>query len=217
MFRLDDCENHIPHSGQSHGKSFLAEPLRLFLVLEDDLIDDDDDEDDEEDRGDTLNAREAIANELFDDDDGFGNADQQQLNRAQNRGIREPSDDQFAPIDSEHSESDEDNFIVDDNDQPIVAKQRSKRGVGYNDQALQQAQDIFGVDFDFDVFDDNAEFDEEEKKMRESLQIFFSSITDLFELCLIKCRTSSASVRHENTYKNHRTKHCYTLMVTVNH
>ncbi|KAH9493338.1 Transcription elongation factor SPT6 [Dermatophagoides farinae] len=122
----------------------------------------DDDEDDEEDRGDTLNAREAIANELFDDDDGFGNADQQQLNRAQNRGIREPSDDQFAPIDSEHSESDEDNFIVDDNDQPIVAKQRSKRGVGYNDQALQQAQDIFGVDFDFDVFDDNAEFDEEE-------------------------------------------------------
>ncbi|KAH9510876.1 hypothetical protein DERF_009377 [Dermatophagoides farinae] len=45
---LDDCENHIPHSGQSHGKSFLAEPLRLFLVLEDDLIDDDDDEDDVE-------------------------------------------------------------------------------------------------------------------------------------------------------------------------
>nr|XP_046913640.1 uncharacterized protein LOC124494506 [Dermatophagoides farinae] len=63
----------------------------------------------------------------------------------------------------------------------------------------------------------DADFDEEEKKMRESLQIFFSSITDLFELCLIKCRTSSASVRHENTYKNHRTKHCYTLMVTVDH
>lgn len=63
----------------------------------------------------------------------------------------------------------------------------------------------------------DADFYEEEKKMRESLQIFFSSITDLFELCLIKCRTSSASVQHENTYKNHRTKHCYTLMVTVDH
>lgn len=50
---------------------------------------------------------------------------------------------------------------------------------------------------------------EEEKKTRESLQIFLSSISDSFELCLIKCRTSSSSVRHENTYKNPRTKHCF--------
>nr|XP_027201261.1 transcription elongation factor SPT6-like [Dermatophagoides pteronyssinus] len=136
-------------------------------------LEDDDDDEDDENPANTLNERDAIANELFDDDDGFGSNNnnnlnndqqqQQQLNRQQNR-IREQIDDQYGQIDSEHSDEsdDEDNFIVDDNDQPIITQKRSKRHDGFNNQALQQAQDIFGVDFDFDVFDDNVEFDEEE-------------------------------------------------------
>ncbi|KAK1133688.1 hypothetical protein K0M31_011480 [Melipona bicolor] len=34
---------------------------------------------------------------------------------------------------------------------------------------------------------------------------------DRFQVCLAACRTSSASVRHENTYKDPHSKHCYTL------
>ncbi|XP_043272818.1 SREBP regulating gene protein isoform X2 [Venturia canescens] len=32
---------------------------------------------------------------------------------------------------------------------------------------------------------------------------------DRFQICLATCRTSSASVRHENTYKDPDSKHCY--------
>ncbi|KPM09770.1 transcription elongation factor SPT6-like protein [Sarcoptes scabiei] len=113
----------------------------------------DDDEDDEDGGRNALNEREAIANELFDDDDGY----------AQNTTAhREPSIDRFGEIDSEHSESDEDNFIVDDNDQPIASKPKFKRGDRFTDRALQQAQDIFGVDFDYDVLEDNEDFEDEE-------------------------------------------------------
>lgn len=34
---------------------------------------------------------------------------------------------------------------------------------------------------------------------------------DRFQICLAACRTSSASVRHENTYKDPHSKHCYTV------
>lgn len=43
----------------------------------------------------------------------------------------------------------------------------------------------------------------------ENLKIFLSSISDSFELCLLKCRTSSVSVLHENTYKNSNLKYCF--------
>uniref|UniRef100_A0A8D8Q302 SREBP regulating gene protein n=1 Tax=Cacopsylla melanoneura TaxID=428564 RepID=A0A8D8Q302_9HEMI len=39
--------------------------------------------------------------------------------------------------------------------------------------------------------------------------ILFASVTDPWELCLSTCRTSSASVRHENTYINSAAKFCY--------
>jgi hypothetical protein len=35
------------------------------------------------------------------------------------------------------------------------------------------------------------------------------SVTDHFELCLAKCRTSSSSVQHENIYINPGNKHCF--------
>ncbi|CAL7947453.1 unnamed protein product [Xylocopa violacea] len=40
---------------------------------------------------------------------------------------------------------------------------------------------------------------------------------DRFQVCLAACRTSSASVRHENTYKDPHSKHCYTLQPPYTH
>eukprot|EP00118_Oscarella_pearsei_P010594 m.65954 g.65954 ORF g.65954 m.65954 type:complete len:197 (+) comp35349_c0_seq4:162-752(+) len=36
-----------------------------------------------------------------------------------------------------------------------------------------------------------------------------SSVRDQFELCLAKCRTSSLSVQHENSYRDPQAKYCY--------
>uniref|UniRef100_A0AC11E7M6 SREBF pathway regulator in golgi 1 n=3 Tax=Laurasiatheria TaxID=314145 RepID=A0AC11E7M6_SHEEP len=35
------------------------------------------------------------------------------------------------------------------------------------------------------------------------------AVEDHFELCLAKCRTSSQSVQHENTYRDPIAKYCY--------
>ncbi|XP_023684709.1 SREBP regulating gene protein isoform X2 [Paramormyrops kingsleyae] len=43
----------------------------------------------------------------------------------------------------------------------------------------------------------------------ESFQNLFTAVEDHFELCLAKCRTSSQSVQHENTYRNPQAKFCY--------
>lgn len=42
-----------------------------------------------------------------------------------------------------------------------------------------------------------------------SFHNLFSSVTNLFQFCLAKCRTSSLSVVHENSYRNSVAKHCY--------
>lgn len=47
------------------------------------------------------------------------------------------------------------------------------------------------------------------RKALESYNPIYSSVTDHFELCLTKCRTSSMSVQHENSYKDPKYKHCY--------
>ncbi|KAH8235816.1 hypothetical protein KR032_008151 [Drosophila birchii] len=39
----------------------------------------------------------------------------------------------------------------------------------------------------------------------------FASVTDHFELCLVKCRTNSHSVAHENKYRDPAAKYCYGL------
>ena len=46
-------------------------------------------------------------------------------------------------------------------------------------------------------------------KAAGSLNLLLASVTDHFELCLTKCRTSSQSVKNENSYRNSRAKHCY--------
>ncbi|XP_011137982.1 UPF0454 protein C12orf49 homolog [Harpegnathos saltator] len=40
---------------------------------------------------------------------------------------------------------------------------------------------------------------------------------DRFQICLAACRTSSASVRHENTYKDPFAKHCYAMQPSNSH
>jgi len=42
-----------------------------------------------------------------------------------------------------------------------------------------------------------------------SLERLFGSIENQFQLCLTKCRTSSLSVQHENTYRDPKFKYCY--------
>ncbi|XP_033209741.1 UPF0454 protein C12orf49 homolog [Belonocnema kinseyi] len=55
----------------------------------------------------------------------------------------------------------------------------------------------------------------EEKKNGKNFDMLKARLRglDRFQYCLAACRTSSASVRHENTYKNPHSKHCYTLHV----
>ncbi|XP_075424238.1 SREBP regulating gene protein isoform X2 [Ascaphus truei] len=42
-----------------------------------------------------------------------------------------------------------------------------------------------------------------------AFQNLFLAVEDHFELCLAKCRTSSQSVQHENSYRNPIAKYCY--------
>ncbi|KAL1467034.1 hypothetical protein MTO96_005897 [Rhipicephalus appendiculatus] len=46
-------------------------------------------------------------------------------------------------------------------------------------------------------------------KASDTFKMLVASITDHFELCLTKCRTSSDSVHHENSYRDPKAKHCY--------
>ncbi|KAL1140834.1 hypothetical protein AAG570_000762 [Ranatra chinensis] len=49
-----------------------------------------------------------------------------------------------------------------------------------------------------------------------AFHVVFASVSDHYELCLAKCRTSSLSVHHENSYRDPSAKHCFTdNMATV--
>ena len=39
--------------------------------------------------------------------------------------------------------------------------------------------------------------------------VLYASLTDHFEFCLARCRTSSQSVQHENSYRDPKNKHCF--------
>ncbi|KAK7475021.1 hypothetical protein BaRGS_00033702 [Batillaria attramentaria] len=43
----------------------------------------------------------------------------------------------------------------------------------------------------------------------DTFNVFISEVKDHFELCLAKCRTSSQSVQHENSYRHPKVKYCY--------
>ncbi|KAI4497653.1 hypothetical protein M0802_007193 [Mischocyttarus mexicanus] len=54
------------------------------------------------------------------------------------------------------------------------------------------------------------------KKEEETVKVLLRNM-DRFQICLAACRTSSASVRHENTYKDPHSKHCYTVQPSYNY
>ncbi|KAG9508769.1 Transcription elongation factor SPT6, partial [Fragariocoptes setiger] len=117
------------------------------------------DEDADEDADDD---RQAIASELFGDADGQDADDGEE---AAHRSSR-VDDEIEINSDEDESESDEDDFIVDDNDQPISKPRKKKSGSKHTDAAMQQAQEIFGVDFDFndlDADDEGDAYDEEDE------------------------------------------------------
>uniref|UniRef100_A0A668VNX6 Transcription elongation factor spt6 n=1 Tax=Oreochromis aureus TaxID=47969 RepID=A0A668VNX6_OREAU len=112
----------------------------------------DDDEDDDE--------KDLIADEIF-YPDGEGELEE---GEAVDEPLQQPDDDE----EGEDEESDIDDFIVDDDGQPIT-KKRGKKFSGYTDAALQEAQEIFGGDFDFADFDADAydQGEEEEEDQDE--------------------------------------------------
>ncbi|XP_069617326.1 transcription elongation factor SPT6 [Ranitomeya imitator] len=110
-----------------------------------------DDEDDEEDAGKEEHEKEAIAEEIFqdgEDEDRHDSGDQPVIAAEEEE-------------EEEDEESDIDDFIVDDDGQPLKKPKWRKKLPGYADAALQEAQEIFGVDFDYEEFEKYNEDDEE--------------------------------------------------------
>ena len=81
--------------------------------------------------------------------------------------------DQDDDDEEDEDEGDEniDDFIVDEYGRPISESQR-KRVIVHTDSALQEAQEIFGVDFDFEEFEKYDEaYDEDEMKRTMNIQM----------------------------------------------
>lgn len=107
--------------------------------------------------------RAAIANELFDDEEG------EQRSKGDRRRRADDDDDRYQGISGSDDSDDEGNFIVDDNDEPIN-RPRKKKGYRYNDEAMQQAQDVFGVEFDFDDLQNYGVEDEYEDEQEDEYE-----------------------------------------------
>ncbi|XP_054274705.1 transcription elongation factor SPT6-like isoform X1 [Macrosteles quadrilineatus] len=124
----------------------------------------DDDSGNEEQEGDEGEDREAIANQLFE-----GGSDHEMEERDDDheseRIHRSEAD---LDMEGEEEESDADDFIVDDDGRPIADKRKKRKPI-FSDAALQEAQDIFGVDFDYDEFDKygDEDYDEEDDEEDE--------------------------------------------------
>ncbi|KAG7484785.1 hypothetical protein MATL_G00054020 [Megalops atlanticus] len=114
-----------------------------------------DDEDEEDEDGREAHEKDLIADEIFTGDGGAEEGE------AVDVPLR-PGDDE----EEDEEESDIDDFIVDDDGQPLRKPKWGKKLPGYTDAALQEAQEIFGGDFDFAEFDteayDHAEEEEED-------------------------------------------------------
>ncbi|NWR80929.1 SPT6H factor, partial [Centropus unirufus] len=111
----------------------------------------DDEDDEEEDYGKEEHEKEAIAEEIFQDGEG------EEGGEVVEAPVAQPEEEE----EEEEDESDIDDFIVDDDGQPLKKPKWRKKLPGYTDAALQEAQEIFGVDFDYDEFEKYNEYDEE--------------------------------------------------------
>ncbi|CAG0900948.1 unnamed protein product [Cyprideis torosa] len=122
-----------------------------------------DESDEEEERG-----RDDIAQELFDEDDGSRPVEREDSRDDSGSGGRGSALRPGSAIPEEEEEESEDeddvgDFIVDDKGRPITEGKKKRTRI-YENQALQDAQDIFGVAFDYDEFEksDYEEEDDEE-------------------------------------------------------
>lgn len=115
-----------------------------------------------------VKEREAIANQLFEGGDDGGEVAAEPAEA--------PGDDTYADIDESESEEDVDDFIVDDEGNPINRHTKKKRRIPgtLQDSALMEAQDIFGLDFDFDEFEkygrDDFSSEEEEEDYEDDTE-----------------------------------------------
>ncbi|XP_022911236.2 transcription elongation factor SPT6 isoform X1 [Onthophagus taurus] len=122
-----------------------------------------DEESDNEEGADNTQDREAIAGELFSDDDRDDGHDDERRSERSHRHVTEPE--HFPEEEEEGEYSDGDDFIVDDDGRPIADKKKRRKPI-FTDAALQEAQETFGVDFDYDDFakyEDEYEDDEDEE------------------------------------------------------
>ncbi|ESO97932.1 hypothetical protein LOTGIDRAFT_103494 [Lottia gigantea] len=120
------------------------------------VMSEDEDSDKEEAEAGT-GGKQAIEDQLFEGIEEEGEDDARSVATA--REATEGND--FGDLDEEE-ESDIDDFIVDDEGRPI-SKGKKKKHIIHSDRALQEAQDIFGVDFDIEEFADyDGESDEED-------------------------------------------------------
>ncbi|KAF8563474.1 hypothetical protein P879_06561 [Paragonimus westermani] len=114
------------------------------------VLDDDEETDDEQSTAkkvayDADHGREAIARQIFEDeDDEDVNASREAPNRTTSFGVTGDEEE-------EEDYDDMGDFIVDDRRGEVPTK--ATRRVVHKDAALQQAQDIFGVDFDLSEFE----------------------------------------------------------------
>ncbi|KAL7027357.1 hypothetical protein ACKWTF_005413 [Chironomus riparius] len=150
-----------------------------------------DEESDNEDRDESLN-REVLADQLF-----VNNSDEEQETQEDDRRSERSRRQEPERYDDEISdESDADDFIVDDYGVSIAEKKRKRKPV-FTDAALQEGQDIFGVDFDYNEFDayeedeyedesaDEDEYEEEDQEKRTKKasrkKVQKKSIFDIYE------------------------------------
>ncbi|GCB62536.1 hypothetical protein scyTo_0000044, partial [Scyliorhinus torazame] len=110
----------------------------------------DDEDEEEEETTKKGHEKEAIADELFPEYEG-----------EEGEQVEAPVVAPEEEEEEEEEESDIDDFIVDDDGQPIKKPKWKRKFPGYTDAALQEAQEIFGVDFDYDEFEKYNEYDEE--------------------------------------------------------
>ncbi|XP_031835725.1 transcription elongation factor SPT6 isoform X1 [Nomia melanderi] len=123
-----------------------------------------DEESEEEQEKEVDEDRDAIANELFEvsgDEREISMEDERRSERS-----HRPEAETFDEEGSEGEYTDADDFIVDDDGRPIAEKRKKKKPI-FSDAALQEAQDIFGVDFDYDEFGKYGEEDYEEEEEEE--------------------------------------------------
>lgn len=118
-----------------------------------------DEEDSDKEGTQAEDAEERIAHELFEGEGEEGEDDLDEV-ASQRRATERQIEDLH--VEGSDEESDIDDFIVDDDGQPIKNKKKKKHII-HSDSLLQEAQDIFGVDFDYEEFKDYGEDESEEE------------------------------------------------------